>query len=378
MWYVSRRKGLGNDYEGGNMDKKKFWIGFNHVPGIGPVRMQYLLDHFGSIEKAWLASIYELRQAGLSSKVAEALINTRNSLKLDEIVDRLNREKITVVTWTDEDYPSLLNEIDASPPVIYMKGAISREDLLCVAVVGTRRTTAYGRAVTEDIVTSLISAGITVVSGLARGIDGIAHKSALNANGRTIAVLGSGLDHIYPPEHSNLAEKISQNGAVISDYPPGTRPEGKNFPPRNRIISGLSRSVIVTEAGADSGALITASFAAEQGRDVFAVPGSIYNQGSKGPHSLIADGAAILTDINELFDQLDLGRIREQETTRAVLPENRTERTVWQSISSEPVHIDEIRMRCKLSVQQTTAALTMLEMKGRIRQVGPMVYVRIR
>ncbi|MBN1267757.1 MAG: DNA-processing protein DprA [Anaerolineales bacterium] len=360
------------------MDKKNYWIGFNHVPGIGPVRLQYLLDHFGSIERAWHACGSELTQAGLSGSIIDSLLRTRNTLDLEEIISRLDRKAISVVTWNDKEYPGLLKEIDAPPPLLYIQGRITEEDLICVAVVGTRRPTAYGRAVTEDIVTSLATAGVTIVSGMARGIDAVAHKACLKAGGRTIAVLGSGLEHIYPQEHSGLAKQIVSSGAVISDYPPDTKPEGRNFPPRNRIISGLSRSIIVTEAGVGSGALITASFAADQGREVFAVPGSIYSQGSIGPHQLIADGANILTSAEEVLDLLNLEKLRTEERTRVVLPENEVEKCVWQCITSQPSHIDEIRMKCKLPVQQTTAALTMLEMKGRIRQVGPMIYVRIR
>lgn len=360
------------------MDMKKYWIGFNHVSGIGPVRLRNLLDFFGSIEDAWHASALDLARIGLPGSVIESLLKTRQSLDLDRELAWITGQSIQMLTWDDVEYPALLREIEAPPPLLYVRGRLTQADGAGVAVVGTRRATPYGLAVAAEIAGVLAASGVTVISGLARGIDASAHKAALSAGGRTIAVLGSGLDYVYPPEHVNLARKIAARGAVISDYPIGTRPEGRNFPPRNRIISGLSRIVVVVEAGASSGALITASFAADQGRDVFAVPGSIFSDGSLGPHRLIHSGAGVMSSPEDLLEALDLERIREQDRARAELPENEVERIVWQHLGSEPVHVDEIRVKCKLPVQQASAALTMLEMKGRVRQVGAMQYVRIR
>ena len=230
------------------------------------------------------------------------------------------RKEIKILTWEDADYPDKLMNIDQPPPVIYIRGSIKPEDRWAVAIVGTRRVTSYGRQVTEQVSTYLARNGLTVVSGLARGVDGVAHQTTLANNGRTIAVLGSGIDQIYPPEHRQLAEKIIENGAVISDYHPGTPPDAGNFPPRNRIISGLSLATVVVEAGETSGALITATFAAEQGREVFAVPGPIYAPQSKGTNRLIREGAQPLLDPVDIMESLNLRKVDHYKQASLLLP----------------------------------------------------------
>ena len=282
-------------------DYRQFWIGFNLVKGIGAVRFRSLLDAFGDAKKAWQASPDELRGSGLSAKLIENLVKVRNNDSLDMICENIRNMGISVLTWKDDDYPVRLREVPQSPPVLYVRGEIKAVDDWAVAIVGTRRVTAYGRQVTAKIAASLAQAGVTVVSGLARGVDGVAHKAVLDAGGRTIAVLGCGLDRMYPPEHRKLAEQITKSGALISDYAPGTPPEASNFPPRNRIISGLSKATVVVEAGQRSGALITAQFAVDQGREVFAVPGNILSPQSRGPNRLIQDGARILTETSGDF-----------------------------------------------------------------------------
>jgi DNA processing protein len=219
---------------------------------------------------------------------------------------------------------------------------------------------------------------VTIVSGLARGVDAIAHNAALKAGGRTLAVLGSGVDKIYPPEHRALAEKIVVQGAVLSDYAPGTPPDSANFPPRNRIISGLSMAVVVVEAGDTSGALITASFAVEQGREVFAVPGNIFAPQSKGPNRLISNGAKILVSPQSVLEALDLTRNVERREIRKVVPGDETEAALLQVLGAEPAHVDEIRSRLGLPIEKVSAALTMMELKGMVRQVGGMNYVAVR
>ncbi len=245
------------------------------VKGIGAVRLRGLLDYYGDLQVAWNAPLDGLASAGLPAKALENFARLRSGVDLESVWEYINRLGIRVMTWEDKDYPGRLREIDQPPPVLYIRGAIISEDSWAVAVVGTRRITAYGRQVAVDLGAFLAQNGITLVSGLARGVDAAAHESAVKNGGRTIAVLGSGVDMIYPPENQRLAEKIMTQGAVVSDYAPGTPPDAVNFPPRNRIISGLSLGVVVVEAGDTSGALITATFAANQGRDVFAVPGYI-------------------------------------------------------------------------------------------------------
>src|SRR3989338_622577 len=241
----------------------RYWIGFNLVRGVGPAKVRRLIDHFGDLEAAWSARSDELRAAGLDQRALDNLLALRQSSALDHMLERLARSPVQVLTWDSPDYPRNLVNIAQPPPVLYVQGALVPGDEWAVALVGTRRATPYGREVARELGGGLAANGVTVVSGLARGIDAEAHRAALEAGGRTIAVLGSGLDHIYPPEHSAPAEAIGHAGALVSDYPLGTEPDSSNFPPRNRIISGLSKAVVIVEAGDDSGALITADFAAE-------------------------------------------------------------------------------------------------------------------
>jgi DNA processing protein len=360
------------------MSDKRFWVAFNLVKGIGAVRLQALLDYFGSLEQAWHASPFDLVGAGLSAKLAEKVCEARAKIDPAQIFAQAEAQGIQILTWEDAAYPAHLKEVDQPPPVLYLRGNITAEDHWAVAIVGTRAVTAYGRQVTEELTTTLVQNGVTIVSGLARGVDAVAHSAALKAGGRTLAVLGSGVDRIYPPEHKALAEKITQQGCVISDYAPGTPPDSSNFPPRNRIISGLSMAVIVVEAGETSGALITAGFAAEQGREVFAVPGNIYAPQSKGPNRLIFNGARPLLSAHDVLETLDLTRNVERREVRKVLPSDSTEAQLFNLLGPEPRHVDDLRAQSGLPIEKVSAALTMMELKGMVRQVGGMNYVTIR
>lgn len=360
------------------MGKSKYWIGFNRVTGIGPIRLRRLLDIFGSVEAAWKAPRQALREAGLTSKLVDTLLKARDAMDLDQELRKLEQMSISVITWEDERYPDRLKEIDASPPLLYVSGSLEPIDRYAVAIVGTRRLSPYGETIAREISSGLASNGITIVSGLALGIDGVAHQGALEVGGRTLAVLGSGLDRLYPPKHRKLAHNIKEQGAVLSDYPLGTAPEGRNFPPRNRIISGLSLAVIVVEAGESSGALITANFAAEQGRDVFAVPGNIHSRASKGTNRLILNGAIPFLSIVDVLEALNLELIARQEQVEDYLPEDDIESVIYAKLSSEPIHVDELQVQCDLPVSKITASLAMLELKGQARQVGGMHYVRAR
>ena len=360
------------------MTDKKFWVAFTLVKGIGAVRLRALLDYFGDAESAWNASAFDLTSAGLSTKLAQRVLETRSSLDLEQYFSQIEAQGIVVLTWDDPQYPAKLKEIDQPPPILYLRGTLSAEDAWAVAIVGTRAVTAYGRQVTEEIATMLAQNGVTVVSGLARGVDAVAHQATLKAGGRTLAVLGSGIDRIYPPEHRAMAEKIVSQGAVISDYAPGTPPESANFPPRNRIISGLSLAVVVIEAAETSGALITASFAAEHGREVFAVPGNIFAPQSKGTNRLIAAGAKPLLVVKDILDALDLTRNIERREIRKVLPADPTEAALFQLIGQEPLHVDDIRARTGLPIDRVSSTLAMMELKGMVRQVGGMQYVAVR
>ena len=358
-------------------DDKKYWIGFNLVKGIGSVRFQQILSYFNDLSMAWSAPSEAYRQVGLPERVLNNFLKIRQELDLDQYFESILTQGISVLTLLDEEYPSLLREIDQSPPVLYIKGSLEPVDSFAVALVGTRRLTAYGRQVTRDTSIFLAGHGITIVSGLARGVDGLAHRHALEAGGRTIAVLGSGVDVIYPPEHRKLAEAICDNGALISDYPMGTQPEGVNFPPRNRIISGLSLATIVVEAGERSGALITADFAMEQGRDVFAVPGNVLSPASKGTNALIQSGAYAMTSPQDVIDVLNLSHIGEIKSARQLLPSTSLEAKILQVLDFEPKHIDEICNITGITIDQISAALTMMELKGMVQHVGGMRYVSV-
>ena len=360
------------------MDDRKFWVGFNLIKGIGAVRMQGLVAHFGDMESAWKAPPAELAEAGLGLKLIERVVQARQGVDLDQVWEKIDKQEIKILTWQDETYPQRLKEIDQPPPVLYVRGEYLLDDLFAVAIVGTRRVTPYGRQITEELSSYLAANSMTVISGLARGVDAVAHQSTLKAGGRTIAVLGSGVDKIYPPEHRALAEQMIERGAIISDYAPGTPPDASNFPPRNRIISGLSLAVVVVEAGETSGALITAEFAAEQGREVFAIPGSILAPQSKGTNKLIQNGALPLLSVSDLMQALDITRVGEHKAARKIMPSDAIEARLYSVLSSEPLHVDEIRNQSELPIEKVSAALALMELKGMVRQVGGMNYVAVR
>jgi len=360
------------------MDDKKYWIGFNLIKGIGAVRMQGLIAYFGDLETAWRSSAADLAEAGLGTKVIERVLQARENVDLDKVWEKIEKQGIKILTWQDEAYPQRLKEISQPPPVLYIRGEYLPDDLFAVSIVGTRRVSPYGRQITEELVSFLAANGMTVISGLARGVDSIAHQTALKAGGRTLGILGSGVDRIYPPENRGLAEKMMERGAIISDYAPGTPPEASNFPPRNRIIAGLSLAVVVVEAGETSGALITAEFAAEQGREVFAVPGSILAPQSKGTNKLIQQGALPLLSVTDLMQTLDITRVGEQKSARKILPGDATEAKLLNVLGHEPLHVDEIRNQSELPIEKVSAALTLMELKGMVRQVGGMNYVAVR
>jgi DNA processing protein len=354
---------------------QRYWIGFNRVKGIGAVKVQRLLDTFGSLEAAWNARPDHLRDAGLDRKAIETLLEARQKTDLDAEMARLERSGAQALTWDDPQYPRSLRNIAQPPPVLFVHGTLLPADEWAVAVVGTRHASVYGRDVARELAAGLAANGVTVVSGLARGVDIAAHRAALEAGGRTIAVLGSGVDNIYPAEHQATAEAIIKSGAVVSDYALGTPPDGPNFPPRNRIISGLSKGVVIVEAAEVSGALITADFAAEQGRDVFAVPGNIFQRQAAGTNRLIQQGAKLVTGVADILEELNLAMVSEQKTARAVLPADATEERLLACLSAEPVHIDEIGNQVGMPISQVSGALALMELKGIVRQVGGMQYV---
>jgi len=356
---------------------RRYWLGFSRAAGIGAVRLRTLLDRFGDIEAAWHADERDLLEAGIGGHAVGGLLEARRSLDLQGELDRVERAGCDLLTWEDPAFPAHLLEIASPPMVLYRWGTLKPEDRHAVAVVGTRRPTAYGQTVAIDLATVLAVHGVTVISGLARGIDSMAHRAALDAGGRTLAVLGSGLDEIYPPEHRNLAQEIAGQGALLTEYPLGTRPEAGNFPVRNRIVAGLARAVIVVEAGEASGALITAEFAADQGRDVFAVPGSIYSRASRGTNRLLLSGATPLTSPEDVLEALRVPSALPPEEEAPVSLGGELEMLLAGLLSDDPVHADDLVARTRRTPSEVMAALAMLELQGRAVQVGGMNYVSV-
>jgi DNA processing protein len=361
------------------VDPKAYWVGFNYVKGIGAVRLQTLRAAFeGDLEAAWKASADRLISSGVQPRIVENILRVRAQLDLEKIWEHIQSSGIGVMTWEDKDYPRLLREISQPPPVLYYRGDILPEDELAVAVVGTRRVSAYGRQVTETLAGVLARNQITVVSGLARGTDAIAHQAVLRAGGRTLAILGSGVDRIYPPEHRKMAEEIVENGALISDYPLGTPPESSNFPPRNRIIAGLSLATVVIEAGEISGALITASFAADQGRDVLALPGNITSPNSVGTNRLIQSGARPLLKPEDVLEALNIEKVNVRRVARKILPADETETKILGVMGASSMAIDEISFLSGLPIDKVSATLALMELKGLVSNAGGMNFHAIR
>lgn len=358
-------------------DKLKYYNAFNLFPEIGVVRFRKLLNYFPDLEIAWQSGIGELLQAGLDKKLAEKIYAERKNINPDEEFEKLAKEKIEIIIPEDKSYPKILKEIYDPPMVLYIKGELKPEDDFSLAVVGTRRPTSYGAQVVADLTNQLSRAGLTIVSGLARGIDTIAHKTALQSGGRTIAVVGSGIDkqNIYPPSNRQLAEMIAEKGAVISEYPFGTQAMPYHFPARNRIISGLSLGTLIIEAAEKSGTFLTANHALEQNRQVFAVPGPIYSPNSVGPNSLIKIGAKLVNKVKDILEELNLTSAIQYKEARQIIPDNQEEKIILDILSEEPIHIDKIIAATKLDTAVTSSTLALMEMKGKIKNLGGMNYI---
>ena len=357
----------------------KYWIAFSRIRRVGRARVAMLEGHFGALSEAWGASSVQLTEAGLDRRTAANAARSWNKVDPDAELERVHKAGVTALTWHDAQYPPRLKEIYDKPPLLYVKGEILPEDERAVAVVGTRRPTAYGREATRQVTSELANNGLTIVSGLAKGVDGVAHRAALDAGARTIAVMGSGLDVMYPREHAELARRISEGGAVVSEFALGTRPDSQNFPRRNRIISGMSLGTLVTEAPETSGALLTARHALEQDREVFCIPGSILSEMSRGGNRLVRDSAAkLVTRAEDVIEELNLSTVEYQIELAAFFPEDEAQAAVLKYVTFDPIHIDEIIRNSSLASSTVSGALTMMELRGMIRQVGGMNYVRLR
>ena len=374
----------------------KYWVAFTRIPSIGPARTRTLQAAFGTMEAAWHATLDDLRAAGLDARVVAQVRSRRPRIDPDDEMATLQRHGIGALPWSSPDYPDLLKAIADPPPVLFHRGDFRPEDRRAVAVVGTRRATSYGRDACAALVAELAANGVTIVSGMARGIDGIAHRTALEAGGRTVGVMASGLDMVYPPEHRELARQVASVGVLVSEHPPGGRPSSQTFPRRNRILSGLSLGVLVVEAPHASGAMWTVHWALEQGREVFAVPGSIFSPASQGVNRLVQDGAKLVLSPVDVLEELNLSTLAApmpmSTTTPAPPPAQPVEAAprppataakgpegdLLSLLADEPRHVDEVCREAGLPITTVSGALTLLELKGLVRQVGAMHYVRTR
>ncbi|MDO8592287.1 MAG: DNA-processing protein DprA [bacterium] len=363
------------------MDDLKYWLALGQFYKFGPVKFKKLANYFPSMESAYRAPLNDLLQAGLDEKTAEEFIIFKHQINPDKLLEDLDKEKMSVLTIADITYPKLLKQIYDPPFIIYYRGDPGALAGFNLAVVGARKFTPYGRQVTEKLVRDLVLNNLTIVSGLAIGTDALAHSAALEAGGKTIAVLGSGLDqrNIYPSQNRYLADKITaQGGLILSEYPIGTLPLKHHFPQRNRLISGLSQATLVIEAGEKSGALITAMHALEQNREVFAIPGSIYSQYSAGTNNLIKMGAKLISGARDIIESLNLADAAAYIENKKIIAESAEEELILKQLAYEPMHVDELMRLTKLDTSLINSTLTVMEMKGQIKNLGGMNYVLAR
>jgi DNA processing protein len=350
-----------------------YWLALNFVPGVGAIFIKRLLDRFQTPEAVFQASMKELLEVeGLGVKVASEIRKGPSEQAVKNELSSLEKSGGRIITLEDEAYPPRLRDIYDPPALLYLKGELKKEDELAVSIVGSRKTTPYGRWITEKISQTLVRYGVTIVSGMARGVDSVAHWGAISGGGRTLAVLGCGVDVVYPPENRNLFSKIIEQGAVLSEFPMGSPPEGGHFPKRNRIISGLSMGVVVVEAGPDSGSLITANFALEQGREVFAIPGNVGAGGSRGTNRLIKDGAKLVESSEDILEEILPQWKREKERIEEVKPRgpelSEEEKILYEMLGETPLHIDAMIRESKFEPGKVSSLLLNLELKGVISQ----------
>ncbi len=360
----------------------KYWLALNRITSVGAVRLKKIYSYFSSMQLAWQASFNEFKQAGLEESVITRILAERKEIEPDRELEKILNENIQAVTLADNNYPRLLKEIYAAPALLYYKGQLKNAgDDFSIAIVGTRKFSSYGRQVTEELSSQLAQQNVTIVSGLALGVDALAHQTALKNKGRTIAVLGSGLDkqNIYPSANRYLADQIlAQNGLIVSEYPIGTLPLQGHFPQRNRIIAGLSSATLVIEAPEKSGALLTAKYALEANREVLAVPGNIYSLNSFGTNNLIKLGAKLITQTADILEALNMEEVKSLIQNKKIVADSKEEEIILKYLSKEPQHINEIIKYSQLSTAAVNSTLILMEMKGKIKNLGGQMYVLAR
>jgi DNA processing protein len=351
------------------MDNNAYLLALHSVDGLGPIRLKSVLKHFKNPKAAWEGNPEDYLKIGIPKNVVNLFLDIRKKLDPQKNEQLILSTGIKYLTIFDEDYPKSLSQIYDPPTVLYYKGEILQKDKNAIGVVGTRKITGYGKVITEQFTKDLVDAGLTIVSGLARGVDTVAHLTALKFGGRTIAVLGGGLNNIFPPENTQLVEKIAAgSGAVVSEYPPDYPSLAGNFPARNRIISGLSKAVLVTEAAEDSGSLITAKEALDQGKEVFAIPGPITSFLSKGPIDLIKKGAKAVTDAKEILDELGIKKGTKITVTSQQLSDD--EKKVLEILENETLHLDEIGRILSFPSSKVSALMLKMEIIGLVQSLG--------
>jgi DNA processing protein len=358
----------------------KYLNSLNSIDGVGGKTLEKLVSYFKNGEDIWQASKFELEKSGISEKLAEKIVSERLKLNPDKQWEIIEKENIQIISINSKEYPTILKEIPSPPYLIYLKGNINLLKERCVSIVGSRSFTAYGKMATEKLTKELASSGICIVSGLAFGIDAIAHQEALIVKGKTIAVLGNSLDEksISPKANLTLARDIlNANGLLVSEFAPQTQASKFTFPMRNRIIAGLSFATLVIEAAEKSGSLITANYALDSNRDVFAVPGSIFSPQSEGTNNLIKKGAKLISSVSDILEELALVNNANQDFITNQIDLVGDEMSIFSQLSHEPVHIDRIIKLTKLETPLVISTLTMLEIKGVIKNIGGQNYIKL-
>ncbi len=362
------------------IEERQYWLGLHLIPQFGSAKLAMLLARIPSAAELWQEPEARLLRLDLPQKLLRQFIAGRQAIDLPRELDKVWQCGAHIVSFEDPAYPPLLREIADRPLVLYVRGKLTEAETKAIAVVGTRKPSKYGWDAARAVSQNLARHNITIVSGLAHGIDTAAHRGALDDDGRTIAVMATGIDRVYPAENTELAEQIASNGALITEMPIGTAPLGKNFPQRNRIISGMSLGVLVAEAPEKSGAMNTVSHAIDQGRDVFAMPHNIFSKTGRGSNALIQDGAKLVMRVSDVLQELNMTHLHSQARieTERVHPTNDTESLIMRQLGADPIHIDVIVRQTNLSTATVSSSLTMLELKGLAETAGPMQYCRAR
>ena len=356
----------------------KYWVAFSQSPNLGPKRFSCLRNYFPNLEEAWNAPFGELKKSGLEEKTIREILELRKTTNPETEMEKLEKEKVFAITLENKNYPKLLKEIYYPPPLLYYRGKLPSEHEYLLAVVGTRKFSKYGQLVAQSLVYDLSKNGLTIVSGLALGIDSLAHKTSIEAGGKTIAILGCGIEknNVYPVSNRNLAEKIiQQQGCIISEHPLGMPPLKHHFPRRNRLISGLSLGTLVIEAPKKSGSLITAMHALEQNREVFAVPANITSPNAGGVNELIKNGARVVDSYQDVLECLNLQKINPVKNIHKIIGDTPEENLIIDNLKQNPTHINELIRLTKINASSINSTLAIMEVKGKIKNLGGSLYV---